>query len=682
MVHGWTKVYRMQRILEEAPRILSRVWKRLAAGGLLILQEGHAIPTVLDGRRLPPEVERALAARIPLRFCVGSGVTWWVRLADSASGPRLRLAAWGRGPGEWGHLLQNWVDLLSLALAFPDARRGPVADNVEVAWERLALLYSLGRISGGQEELLEALSSACRRLAGAVPADEVFMVLWGPEGWRSISASGAELPQAEALATAVSKGHRVLNRRELEAQAPLDGWGDPGQDLLMAPLPSDMTGEGVLGMIGLPGQPFGPDGVRQLSAAVQEIVYLTETARALEQSGAHRHFESDLAAEIQTSLLPPSIPAIPRLDLAAFLRPALRIGGDFYDVAQSAGDGLAIILGDVAGKGSPAAIVTAGVHGAFQGESQRYADPADLLLGMNRALSPQLEEAETFVTAVVARLRSEPLSVAFASAGHVDSVLWHASEERLELLPATGLPLGISPQASYGSRRFNLQPGDVLVLYSDGVTEAEDPHGKVLGIQGLADILYACHPARAADQVRTIVQALTVHRRSLTLRDDVVLLLVRAVPDQAEREQVVPFVYYAEPAAAGRAVDLVRSEVDGLDWLQQEMRRRLRDDFATAVAEVIANQAEHAFARQGGRLQGRLVMRRNALEADLYDSGLPFQGMAGMPLEVDPSDPPIRGYGLQLVRGLVDVFEYRRLDGSRNHWHLALNIPGGKGDEN
>jgi serine phosphatase RsbU (regulator of sigma subunit)/anti-sigma regulatory factor (Ser/Thr protein kinase) len=672
----------MQRILEEAPKILSRVWQRLASGGLLILQEGHPIPAVLAGRRLPPEVERALAARVPLRFSVAGGLTWWARQAESTSGPRLRLAAWGRQSGEWGHLLQNWVDLLSLALAFPDARRGPVADNVEVAWERLALLYSLGRLSGGQEELLEALASACRRLAGAVPADEVFMVLHGPNGWRSISASGAELPQAEALAAAVYKGHRVLNRRELERQATLDGWGDSEQDLLMAPLPSEVAGEGVLGMLGLPGQPFGPEGVRQLSAAVQEIVYLTETARALEQSGSQRNLESDLAAEIQTSLLPPSIPTIPRLDLAAFLRPALRIGGDFYDVAQSSGDGLAIILGDVAGKGSPAAIVTAGVHGAFQGESQRYADPADVLLGMNRALSPQLEEAETFVTAVVARLRSEPLSVTYASAGHVDSVLWHAAEERLELLPATGLPLGISPQAGYGSRRFNLQPGDVLVLYSDGVTEAEDPRGKVLGTQGLADILYACHPARAADQVRTIMQALTVHRRSLTLRDDVVLLLVRAIPDQAEEERVVPFVFYAEPAAAGSAVDLVRSEVDGLNWLPEAMRHRLRDEFATAVAEVIANQAEHAFAHQGGRIQGRLSLTHRGLEADLYDSGLPFQGSAGGPLEVDPSDPPLRGYGLQLIRGLVDVFEYQRLDGGRNHWHLGLSIPGGKGDEN
>jgi anti-sigma regulatory factor (Ser/Thr protein kinase) len=179
-----------------------------------------------------------------------------------------------------------------------------------------------------------------------------------------------------------------------------------------------------------------------------------------------------------------------------------------------------------------------------------------------------------------------------------------------------------------------------------------------------------------------IIAGLDVHRRGLPLRDDVAILLVRTPAETIGARRVVPFVIPAEPGALRLLVDLARREVLSATSVPDGQRAELADALATAIAEVAANQVEHAYRGAAGRIQGRLSIGDDRLEADLYDSGSEYL-MAGDELgEFDRRDPPLRGYGLKLVRSLVDECAYRRLGRTRNHWHLVryLDTGGGDGD--
>jgi anti-sigma regulatory factor (Ser/Thr protein kinase) len=335
-----------------------------------------------------------------------------------------------------------------------------------------------------------------------------------------------------------------------------------------------------------------------------------------------------------------------------------------------------LLLADVAGKGSPAAILTAVVHATFRSEVSHWSDPAILLQVMSHLLHPDLDRAETFVTVVVVRLESNPLGFTYSSAGHVDVPLWRNGDQELMYLPATGLPLGIDPGATYNSKHVKLEPGDVLLLYSDGVTETENIDGKVLGLQGLSDIIYATYPAAVDDQIRVVVEALDVHRNSLPLRDDVALLIVRALPVEKAPAKVVPFVFPAEVTAASGLVTLVQEIGATLPLVGAENRRHFADDFALAASEIVTNQITHAYQGRRGRIQGRIMVEADRLVADLFDNGVPFQSPKGTKSAIDLDNPPEKGYGLMMVRGLLDSFEYRRLDGGRNHWRLVKNFTG------
>jgi serine phosphatase RsbU (regulator of sigma subunit)/anti-sigma regulatory factor (Ser/Thr protein kinase) len=423
---------------------------------------------------------------------------------------------------------------------------------------------------------------------------------------------------------------------------------------------------------------FDSSVVQLLASVAEQVGGLIQAAKArVEREESQRlEHELEIAAGIQASLLPTSLPQISGLELVAYLRPARHIGGDFYDVAEAKTGEPMLMLADVAGKGSPAAILTAVVHATFRGEALHRRDPAELLRLMNRLLHPDLEKAEAFVTAVIVRLDSDAKGFCYASAGHADCVIWRRREEEFELLGATGLPLGIDSSATYRSEQIKLDPGDILLLYSDGVTEAENPDGGILGLQGLSDIIVATNPARAEEQIKVIVESLDVYRHGLPLRDDVALMMVRALKEDEEKAKVFPFVIPAEVLFVRQLVDLVRNLSSNLPIQSSKLRRQVADNFALAISEVVTNQIQHAFSGQKGQIHGRISIGSSQLIADLYDRGAPFQPSDNPIAPLDPEDPPERGYGLRLVRGLLDRVETRRLEGGRNHWHLVKELSG------
>jgi anti-sigma regulatory factor (Ser/Thr protein kinase) len=509
---------------------------------------------------------------------------------------------------------------------------------------------------------------AFRLLEYAIPSGEIFVIRRVGGTWLPMTASGKPLGGLSEILTRASGSDRVIR---LENSA-LNRERSAEVHTLAVRQEED-----PLEWVGLVSAAPSPPTDEQFETLVEAAPFISWLVETAQPSGEHPRSKSGRRLAPVSDRAPRGLHmgewmALRSLEVDAFVKASKRVGGDFFDVVGLGDDEAVVCLGDVSGKGPQAALLAALARTGFHAAVRVDDDPARILQMMNGLLSPALERVQAFITVAVARLTSDPLGLDYASAGHVEPVVWHTGVEQLELLPATGLPLGVVPGTAYVGLRIGLEPGSVVVLYSDGVTEAEDPDGKVLGLQGLSDMIHACHSAPAASQVEMIIAGMDIHCRGLPLRDDVAILLVRTSRHEQDGPRVVPFIIPAEVAAVRMLVDLTRREVLSAGSVPESRRPELADALATAVAELAANQIEHAYGGSPGRIQGRLTIAGDRLEADLYDSGNEYVEVESIPF--DRRDPPLRGYGLKMVRSLADECSYRRLDGSRNHWHLVKHI--------
>ena len=190
----------------------------------------------------------------------------------------------------------------------------------------------------------------------------------------------------------------------------------------------------------------------------------------------------------------------------------------------------------------------------------------------------------------------------------------------------------------------------------------------------------AGHPAPIDKQLQLIFNALDLHRGKLPLRDDVVLLMVRARgPEIAV--QVQPFVYTAEKRSVRALATQVRQVASSLSFSGPAGRSAFLNDLELAVSEIATNIVVHAYRDSPymGRIQGRVTLIPGRVQVDLIDSGVAFNSPTGLSLlqpdpAFSPTDPPTSGYGLAIARRLLDACTYTRLAEGRNHWHLEKFI--------
>lgn len=216
--------------------------------------------------------------------------------------------------------------------------------------------------------------------------------------------------------------------------------------------------------------------------------------------------ELKVVSRIQRSLLPAAMPEIPGLQLATWYETSRRAGGDYYDFFPLAAGRWGILIADVSGHGTPAAVVMAVTHSIAHLFPGDYGSPGQLLGFLNEHLGRKYTgEVEAFVTAWYGIYDPATRTLRCASAGHPPPRLWHCGAPAAKSLEQDGnLPLGVMEGVDYPEAEFRLAPGDRLVLYTDGITEAMNAAGEEFGPDRLDEALSACHIAAPAEIVRRI----------------------------------------------------------------------------------------------------------------------------------------------------------------------------------
>ncbi len=274
---------------------------------------------------------------------------------------------------------------------------------------------------------------------------------------------------------------------------------------------------------------FTKDDLSLLTVMANVAAIRIEHARLSEVEEMERRMarELDQAAEIQRSFLPASAPQVPGADLAGYNAACRTVGGDYYDFFTYPNGRVAMVLGDVSGKGMPASLMMMGL----QARVQVLADePENLAAFMNRVNKITCKNcpANRFITFFFCVLDPATGELGYCSAGHNPPVIVRA-QGGVEYLDGGGPPLGILAMVTYSEYHAKLEPGDVLAIYSDGVTEATNAKDDEFGDERFAAVLTENRTKGAPEIVAAVNQALTEFAAGSPQADDITLMVARRV---------------------------------------------------------------------------------------------------------------------------------------------------------
>ena len=304
--------------------------------------------------------------------------------------------------------------------------------------------------------------------------------------------------------------------------------------LMAVPL---QTGEQIIGIIYVDSpsllREFTKDDLNLLTVMANVAAIRIEHTRFLEMERVRERMERELqqAAEIQQRFLPAVAPVIAGLDLAGHNAPCRTVGGDYYDFFPYESGRVAMVLGDVSGKGMPASLLMMALQARVQVLIEEPKSLADVMTRLNRITSANCP-SNRFISLFFCILDGLTGELVFCNAGHNPPVVIRANG-KYEQLSGGGPVLGILPVIEYEEYRAKLEKGDVLVLYSDGVTEAIDPTGHEFGIEGLASSVVPCRSESTDSILNRINLALAEFTAGAPQADDITLVVASRISGRA-----------------------------------------------------------------------------------------------------------------------------------------------------
>jgi phosphoserine phosphatase RsbU/P len=272
---------------------------------------------------------------------------------------------------------------------------------------------------------------------------------------------------------------------------------------------------------------FTDDHRRTMMTLAAQVAIAIENARLYEEiARQERRLERDLALarELQMRLLPQTLPKIAHLELAAKFVPARAIGGDLYDFIPYSLSRLGIVIGDVSGKGAPAAIYAALVSGILRSHAPIEPSPAEMLRAVNLSLAERRIEAQ-FVSLIYAVWDDAHRTLLVANSGLPRPIHVHAGKNHV--IEATGLPLGLFDDANYDEFRFKMKPGDMFVFFSDGILDARNRRGQLFGRSRVEQLVLECAAKSADCVVNSLFKAAAEHSAGVESFDDQTVVAIK-----------------------------------------------------------------------------------------------------------------------------------------------------------
>ncbi|HNS53018.1 MAG TPA: SpoIIE family protein phosphatase [Anaerolineae bacterium] len=416
--------------------------------------------------------------------------------------------------------------------------------RTQLEGERLALVYGLSQIFGSSLDLNQVLNRVIDEVLAAVQGERGFVMLSEPGGLLSFRvARGMDQQTIGSPHFQVSRG--VVEQVASEGRALLtsDAQADDRlrlrrsvrdlglRSIMCAPLTLRDRVTGVIYVDNrLRAGIFQQADLELLSAIASSAAMAIENARLYQVAVEKGRMESELqvARELQAGLLPADPPSIAGWDVAARWLPAREVSGDYYDFVPLAGGALTLVIGDVCDKGMSAALFMALSRSIIRASLDGAPSPAEGLARANRLIEADAAGG-MFVTLCAAQLEPDSGTVTYVNAGHNPPLLARgmSGEGSLTPLPPTGMALGVLPDSVYEQRRVDLDSGDLILFYTDGVLDARSAQGEAFGKARLGQLLREQRHGGASQVVAALGQAVEAFAGEVPAYDDITILVAR-----------------------------------------------------------------------------------------------------------------------------------------------------------
>ena len=409
--------------------------------------------------------------------------------------------------------------------------------------ERLALLYRLSQTFNSSLDLDEVLNRVMDEVVSVTRAERGFVMLHGMGDQpdfrvaRGMDQSTIDDPQFQVSRSVVERVARE-GQPVLADDAQVDDRFSMRKSVMLLGLRSILCvpltiKDKILGVVyvdnRLQAGIFNQPDLDLLTSIASSAAVAIENARLYQVAVDKGRMERELqmAYEIQADLLPHETPQIPGWEFAARWCPAREVSGDYYDFIPGDEGQVGMVIADVSDKGMPAAIFMTLTRSIVRASMSRISLPADGIARANRLICADAATSGMFVTLFYALLDSEAGEITYVNAGHNPPLLYRAGQEQLLELTRTGMAMGVMDDEVYEQRTVRLDPGDFIVLYTDGVTDAMNAQEQEFGGQRLQRVILDRRRAPATDIVAALEQAIGDFAVSTSPFDDVTMVVVK-----------------------------------------------------------------------------------------------------------------------------------------------------------
>lgn len=426
----------------------------------------------------------------------------------------------------------------------------PTAKEFDRRREEMSSLQTMSRLMTQVFDTEELLSTAaqtagamCQGAGAWIELDQRFDGETADGGAAPVLRASADLPPALLPALRTTDGQTlqqividsgkpiIIQDCPKDRRIPVEYREPPAfGSCALFPLTAHGRTIGLLGVAKKTTYEFDTDLQGVMSAFSDLVSVALENNRLISSSLRRERFEQELsvARTMQNSLLPSLFPLAATYDIAARSLPAYEVGGDYFDMVTVNDDRAGIAVGDVSGKGISAALYMAEMKGIFHSLSPHFDSPHDVLLRMNATLCRTMDR-RCFISLLFALLNTRTGVLRYARAGHCP--LLYISGGSARFLRPSGMGLGLDASPRFGEsivvEELLLQPGDLVVLFTDGVTEARNNRGEEFAEQRLADAVLACGNASADAVIGAVLDAVHGHSGNAEAADDRTVLALR-----------------------------------------------------------------------------------------------------------------------------------------------------------
>lgn len=371
--------------------------------------------------------------------------------------------------------------------------------------------------------------------------------------------------------------------------------------------------------------------------------------------------ELKIAREIQLSIVPkifPPFPDRPEFDVYAVLHPAKEVGGDLYDFFLIDDEHICFTIGDVSGKGVPASLFMAVTKTLIKAKTEKITPPDEILFKVNNELY-QENDSMMFVTVFVGILNIKTGEVVYSNGGHNSPYLIRKNGDIKMLEKVGGRLLGISENAPYKKNSFTLQSGDLLFLYTDGVTEAMDVNEKLFSEKKLEETLKRIYHQSPQDITQGVLSEIEKFANGANQSDDITIMILKYNISHNKE-------YVFELKNTLKEIECLSLNIQEF-CKNHSVSQKTIYDITLSLEELVTNIISYGYDdKNEHKIEIKFILQDDVIEITIKDDAKPFDPTKHPEPDVNKSleEKQIGGLGIHLVRNLMNTMSYKRDNGN------------------